>query len=196
MSDKKAKRTRNYACVVYPESAPSNWLEIISESKNSCFISPLHDKDINPTGEPKKPHYHILTMFNGVKSIEQATEFFKSFGGVGCEPVNNSRGYARYLCHLDNPEKAQYDKKDVKAFGGLDYKHVCGTYSDLKTEEREITKSIMQFIEENDVVSFAYLCRYCMNDNDDWFDYLRSHSYFIKEYIKSRAWEIHHQEEK
>lgn len=196
MSQKKSTRTRNYACVVYPESAPVNWLEIIQESKVPCFISPLHDKDINPTGEPKKPHYHVMVMYDSVKTREQAQEFFSSFGGTGCEPLKSSRGYARYLCHLDNPEKYQYDKQEVKAYGGLDYKYVCGTFSDLKTEEREITKSLMNFIEENDVVSFAYLCRYCMNENDDWFDYLRSHSYFIKEYIKSRAWELHHQEEK
>lgn len=196
MSDKKAKRYRNYACVVYPESAPSNWLDIISESKIPCFISPLHDRDINPTGEPKKPHYHVLVMYDGVKSPKQAQEFFDTFGGVGCEIIDSSRGYARYLCHLDNPEKAQYDKKEVKAFGGLNYKYVCGTYSEQKAEERELTKSMMDFIEENDVVSFAYLCRYCKSENDDWFDYLRTHSYFIKEYIKSRAWELHHQEEK
>ena len=39
-----AGRTRNYACVVYPDSAPENWKEIIAESKVPVFISPLHDQ--------------------------------------------------------------------------------------------------------------------------------------------------------
>ena len=196
MSQKNSTRTRNYACVVYPESAPSNWLEIIQESKVPCFISPLHDKDVNPTGEPKKPHYHVMVMSDNVKSPQQALEFFKTFGGTGCEPIKSSRGYARYLCHLDNPEKHQYDKQEVKAYGGLDYKYVCGTYTDIKEEKKAILKGIIEFIEVNDITSFAKLVRYSMTDNDEWFEFLSSNSYFIKEYIKSRTWELHHLEEK
>lgn len=47
-------RTRNFGTVVYPESAPENWQTILSELCIPCFISPLHDKDINPDGETKK----------------------------------------------------------------------------------------------------------------------------------------------
>ena len=54
------KRFRNFATVVYPESAPEGWQETLSEQFVPAFISPLHEKDINPTGEPKKPHYHVL----------------------------------------------------------------------------------------------------------------------------------------
>ena len=76
----------------------------------AALISPLHDKDTNPSGEPKKPHYHVLLMFEGVKDYEtQVKPIFAEIGGVGREMVNSARGYARYLCHLDNPEKAQYE---------------------------------------------------------------------------------------
>lgn len=68
-------RTRNYATMVYPESAPENWQTVIAESKIPVFISPLHDKDINPDGTPKKPHYHVLTSFDSVKTVDQAKEF-------------------------------------------------------------------------------------------------------------------------
>lgn len=63
-------RVRNFATVVYPESAPENWQDILSRHCVPAFISPLHDKDINPTGEPKKPHYHVVLMFEGKKSLE------------------------------------------------------------------------------------------------------------------------------
>lgn len=102
-----AGRTRSYACVLYPESAPENWRDILSDFHIPCLISPLHDKDVNPTGEKKKAHYHVLLLFDSVKSETQAREIFEAFGGVGCEKVNSVRGYARYLCHLDNPEKVQ-----------------------------------------------------------------------------------------
>lgn len=183
-----AGRTRNYATVVYPESAPDNWLTIVSEAKIPLFVSPLHDKDINPTGEPKKPHYHVQAMFESVKTREQAHEFFKTFGGVGCEIVNSTRGYARYLCHLDNPEKAQYAIEDVKCYGGADYMHAIGTSAD----KAKAIKEMIAYIEENDIISFAELLRYSSINRSDWFDCLiNSGAYITKEYIKSRWWELH-----
>lgn len=185
-------RTRNYACVVYPESAPSNWQEIVSAAKIPVFISPLHDKDKNPTGEPKKPHYHVMVMYETVKTKEQAEEFFKTIGGVGCEVVNSVRGYARYLKHLDNPEKFQY-QDDVICYGGADYMHAIGTAADKSKGIREM----QIWIQENDITCFADLCDYASINRSDWFDILiNSGAYFIKEYIKSRTWKMHKTEEK
>lgn len=181
-------RTRNYATVVYPESAPENWRNIIAESKIPVFISPLHDKDVNPTGEQKKPHYHVMAMYESVKKDEQAREFFESFGGVGCETINSIRGYARYLCHLDNPEKAQYSIDDVTAYGGADYIHAIGTAGD----KAKAIKEMIEYIEQNDIESFAEILRYSSINRSDWFDCLiNSGAYVVKEYIKSRWWELH-----
>ena len=146
-------RTRNYATVVYPESAPENWQQLVTDAKIPMFISPLHDRDLNPTGEPKKPHYHVMVMYDNVKTKEQAEMFFKSFGGVGCEVINSIRGYARYLTHADNPEKAQYSIEDVISLGGADYMHAIGTQADKAKSIREM----VAWIEENDVICFADL---------------------------------------
>jgi hypothetical protein len=197
MSNKKSntvKRTRNYACVIYPESAPSVWLDVIRESKIPVMISPLHDQDFDGTGENrKKPHYHILVCYDSVKTKEQAKEFFDSFGGIGCEVVNSSRAYARYLCHLDNPEKAQYKIDDVRCFGGADYLGTIGTAADKAKSIREM----VQYIEENDICCFSDLFRYASEEQSEWFDTLiNSGAYVIKEYIKSRTWKLHKLEEK
>lgn len=196
MKDKKssgATRTRNYACVVYPESAPENWLQIVSESKIPVFISPYHDKDKNPTGEPKKPHFHVLALYEGPKTKEQAQAFFESFGGVGCEVVNSARGYARYLCHLDNPEKAQYDIGDVISYGGADYMHLIGCAADRAKAIREM----LVWIEEEDCICWADLLTYASIHRSDWFDCLITNgSYVTKEFIKSRTWKLHQLEEK
>lgn len=58
-------KKRYWAFVLYPESAPENWKEILQQTGLSCCVSPLHDKDINPTGEPKKAHYHIILCYSG-----------------------------------------------------------------------------------------------------------------------------------
>ena len=114
-------RKRDYACVVYPDSAKKDWISIIADLKVPVFISPLHDQDVNPDGELKKPHYHVMFMFEGKKSEDQF-DFIKSlFGGVGNELILSRKGYARYLCHLDNPEKAQYHISEVISLCGANY---------------------------------------------------------------------------
>ena len=186
-------RTRNYVTVVYPESAPDNWLDIVSSSKVPCFVSPLHDKDTNADGTVKKAHWHVIIMFENVKTNEQAVDFIKTFNGVGCEPVKSLRSYARYLCHLDNPDKYQYSRDDVKSFGGADYIYTIGTAADKTKSIREM----ITFVNEQDVTCFADLMLYASENRSDWFDTLiNSGAYVIKEYIKSYTWKYHHTEEK
>ena len=186
MSDKKSNiRTRNYATVVYPDSAPDNWQELLVQQFVPAFISPLHDKDINPTGEPKKPHWHVIIMFEGVKTQEQATEIFNSIGGVGCERVNSIRGYSRYLCHLDNPDKVQYNVDDVRSLSGADYTSCIG----LATDRYKAIDEMMQFCDDNNIYSYSTLLRYCRSERRDWFRVLCDNGTFvIKEFLKSKSW--------
>lgn len=57
------RRTRNWATVLYPSSdnTPTNWKEVLQEQLIPTFISPLHDRDYNGTGELKKraPSHYI-----------------------------------------------------------------------------------------------------------------------------------------
>lgn len=178
-------RTRNYATVVYPESAPENWVEILNQTHIAAFISPKHDKDINPDGTPKKPHYHVLIMYDSVKTQQQARAVFSTIGGVGCEAVGTVRGYARYLCHLDNPEKAQYLTDDVQALNGADYLTIVS----LVTDKYRVIKEIMVYVREHNVLSYADLIDYCADNRQDWFRVLcDSGTYVISHYIKSMAY--------
>lgn len=186
MSEKKSIiRTRNYATVVYPDSCPDNWQEILVQQFVPSFISPLHDKDINPTGEPKKPHWHVIIMFEGVKTIEQAKAIFELIGGVGCERVNSIRGYSRYLCHLDNPDKAQYNVDDVRSLSGADYTSCIG----LATDRYKAIDEMMQYCDDNNIYSYSVLLRYCRSERRDWFRVLCDNGTFvIKEFLKSKTW--------
>jgi len=182
-----SKRYRNYACVVYPESAPDDWQNKLSMQFVPAFVSPLHDKDIDPLNQPKKPHYHVLLMFDGVKSIEQAKSVFDAIGGVGCEVVKSIRGYSRYLCHLDNPEKAQYAPELVRSFCGADYISTIG----LAIDRYKAVDEMIDFIEEHNIFSYRKLMMYSRVERRDWFRVLCDNSTFvIKEYLKSRSWEL------
>lgn len=178
-------RTRNFTTIVYPESAPENWLNVLNDHHVKAFVSPLHDRDINPDGEAKKPHWHVLVMFDSVKTIDQAKELFDQMGGVGCQKVNSIRGNARYLCHLDNPEKAQYDANDVKVFAGADYQEVCALTSDKYGAIREM----LVFCEDDNIINFADLLVYASENRNDWFRILCDGGVFVvREYLKSRKW--------
>lgn len=178
-------RMRNFACVLYEESCAKNKTEIITEWHIPAFLSPYHDKDINPTGEPKKPHWHLLLMFEGKKSEEQVKQYFDQIGGVGIEKVGSLRGYARYLCHLDNPEKYQYSPEDVNQFAGADYLNIIG----LPSDKYKMIAEMMDYIRQENIIAYADLTDYAKEFRFDWFRILcDSGTIVIKEYIKSRKW--------
>lgn len=180
-------RTRNYATVVYPESAPENWQEILAEQKVPAFISPLHDMDFNPGGEKKKEHYHVVIMFEGVKTMEQAEDLLKMIGGVGVEKVNSIRGYARYLCHMDNPEKYQYSQDNVRCLGGADFVSTIG----LPTDKYKAIAEMMDYCISERVYSYAALLHYCKEERFDWFRVLCDNGTMVMiEFLKSYRWSV------
>lgn len=182
----KSTRTRNYATMVYPESAPENWAEILEGQNIPALVSPLHDKDINVDGEPKKAHFHVMIMFDSVKTPDQAREVFEKIGGVGCEIVQSIRGYARYLCHMDNPDKFQYDVEDVWALCGVDYESIIG----LASDKYKAIKEMIVFCDTQCIKSYHVLLLYAQEERYDWFRVLcDSGTYVMKEYLKSKTWQ-------
>lgn len=180
-------RTRNFATVVYPESAPEAWQDILIDQFVPAFISPLHNLDVNPTGEVKKEHYHVIIMFDGMKTNEQAKEIFDKIGGVGCERVQSIRGYARYLCHLDNPEKAQYLVEDVRCLCGADYSSTIG----LATDKYKAVGEMIDFCIEKGIVSYSQLLIYARQERYDWFRVLCDNgTVVVKEFLKSLDWQL------
>lgn len=185
MADKQ-QRTRNYATIIYEDCAPANWREIIESWHVPCFISPLHDKDINPNGEPKKAHRHVQLLFDNVKTAQQAIDLFKQINGVGCEVINSARSYARYLCHLDNPDKYQYSPSDVVQIGGADYLNVTDSYSD----QVAALMLIEDLAEENNIYSYSGLCRFLRHDYPELYRIMvLGHTVHMTNFVKALRYE-------
>lgn len=184
---KRGERSKVWAGVLYPESAPEDWLEKLRGLMVDALVSPLHDKDVNPTGEPKKAHYHVMLLFGSMKTAEQASEALRTFGcTVSPERVRNTRGYARYLCHMDNPEKYQYDRSGVVAVGGADYLSLIG----LPTDKYDMLAQMMDWCDEQGIYGYATLARYARAHRPDWFRCLADNgTVMMKEYLKSARWE-------
>lgn len=179
-------RTRVYGTIVYPESAPENWIDLLKEKHVQGFISPLHCFDTDPDGCIKKPHYHVMIMFDGVKSAKQWDDFRLSIGGVGTEDIQSTRGYARYLCHLDNPEKFQYNTSDVVCLGGSDYLQTVARSTDRYSNIKEMISYI-----RTHACTYAELVDYAAENNISWFSSLCDNSsYIISMYIKDFRQEL------
>lgn len=58
-------KTRNWAFIVYDESVPEGWLDLLADTHLSAFISPRHDRDTDEDGTIKKPHFHVVIMADG-----------------------------------------------------------------------------------------------------------------------------------
>lgn len=189
-----SRRFRNFATVVYPDSehTPDHWMSILQDFKTPILVSPFHDQDKNVTGEPKKPHYHVLIMFEGMKSQDQVRDLFNQVGGVGLETVNSLRGYARYLCHLDNPDKYQYFPGDVVQMCGVDYLDMIG----LPSDRYEVIGAMMDFCTAERETIFSRFVRYCKNYQQDWFRVLcDSGTVIMKEYLKGLEYELKNNDE-
>ena len=137
----KILKKRNWAFVVYPESAPNDWIEQLQQRGVGGALSPLHDKDLNATGEPKKAHWHVIVTYEGPTAqsvVERLTEHLNAPKPI---PLEQVRGYYRYLTHKDNPEKAQYDEKDIQTLNGFDIRDfVEMTKSEVNAKIRIIQK--------------------------------------------------------
>lgn len=187
--EKKDAKSREWWCVVYPDSAPSNWRELVQETFLEAYISPLHDKDKNPDGTPKKPHYHVVLAWSGPTTFSNAKNIMGEFKGV-IQPkvIGSLRGVCRYLCHLDNPEKAQYSPEDVICYNGADW----NTVINLKSEKYTAIEEMQAFCDKYRITSFLILNTYARaHRKADWFRTLCDNgSYIMREYCKSMEWEL------
>ena len=186
MSEKNVKK-RNWAFVLYPESAPKNWREQLALTGLQCAISPLHDRDVNPTGEPKKPHYHVILAYSGPTSYNVVKSLTNGkLGQTIPQPIEQLEGYYRYFTHKDNPEKAQYSAADIETINGFDIRN----YIDLtKSEVVRIKREIQAFIRDNQIYEYADLMDLLMDAGEEMADHYEvaaNNTVFFDRYLSSR----------
>lgn len=113
-------KKRYWAFVLYLESAPSNWRDLLTQTGLPCCISPYHDHDVNPDGAPKKPHYHIILCYSGPTALTAIKPLVVDTLHQPLPiPLESVKGYYRYLTHKDNPEKYQYSEADITGLNGF-----------------------------------------------------------------------------
>lgn len=190
MSKSKDQRARTWTFVVYPESAPENWRDVLSDYHIPWVESPLHDKDVNPDGEVKKAHRHIILFFDGKKSFEQVQEITDALNAPIPQKTANPKGLVRYLIHMDNPEKYQYKREKIVCHCGADIDEYFALSASSKNA---ILWEIIEFIRENQVESLVEFMGYIQSTNKrDWFDVTANRNTMIIKAIIDSVYQVNH----
>lgn len=182
------KRSRGWACIVYPESAPGEWVDALRDQHVQILISPLHDGDVTADGKPKKRHYHVLMMADQPVTEATARAVFAA-AGVTAPPelVRSIRAYARYLVHMDDHDKHPYDPSDVQELSGASWSAVALD----ETEERDrILTEIEDWLDEQGCLSYRQLCRYARSERPEWVHVIRTSTIHLSAYVRSAQWEV------
>jgi hypothetical protein len=181
----KDERARNWSLVVYPESAPDNWRDIIDSYFIQWFESPLHDRDVDHgTGEVKKEHYHVVLKFEGKKSFDQINAICDSINAPIPQRTASLVGSVRYMSHMDNPDKAQYSVSAIIGHNGAD---VGILLKPTSNQRYLLINDMLEFIKVHDVIEYMDFMNYARDEHfDDWFPLLcDSCSTIVKAVISS-----------
>lgn len=187
------RRASAWSFILYPESSPGDWIDIINDMHLEFFVSPIHDKDTDPDGEIKKPHYHVMVNYQTLKSFDQVKELTDLLKQPIPQKVHNTRSLLRYFVHLDNPDKYQYNQSEIQCFGGAD---IGEALKPTYTEKSSMMYDIIGFIQENGITELQEIVDYSRINNTEWFQLLSESCYFVNQYLKSARHRVKEEIEK
>lgn len=181
-SDNSNRRARNWCAVVYPDSAPSDWKQILDNLNVKWACSPLHDKDTDDDGQLKKPHWHIVICYSGNKSFEQVKDDLAEIKCPIPQICRDVRSSVRYFIHKDHPHKFQYSQADIESYGGFD---VGDVFQLSKSEKTQVLIDISMFVREWDIKEYWDLLFYAIDQNPDWVQMIQDNSMYFERLLKS-----------
>lgn len=165
-SKKDVKKARHWLCVLYPSAMYDNWKSILQEYNLPFALSPLHDRDIiDETGEQKKAHYHVILCFDGPTTEKVVQDLIDSLyieHGPSVIQCRSVRGSLRYFSHKDNPDKFQYDEKDIFFGNGFN-----STEYMSNSEKLELFVHILELCDKEDIFEYSDLIDY-LKDNHEY----------------------------
>ena len=187
-------KSKYFCAVLYPDSSSYDTDKLIkglADEHLSFAVSPIHNRDVEEDGSRKKAHYHLLLAYSSATTLSNIRGWFKSCGMPESDLHSirvcaSAVGYFRYLTHKDNPEKAQYDDKDIRLFN--DSNEVFKKFSKSASDKIDDLVRIFEIVDELDTISFHTLVQYLMLNERDLFKLLASSSALaicVKEYQRS-----------
>lgn len=184
---KKELRSNKWTFLLYQDSTPENYIDILEEMMIPYILSPWHDKDIDKkTNEVKKPHKHGALFFESLKSYSQVSSLLteKLNTPAHIEMVHSPIGMLNYFTHATNPEKTAYNTEDIEYGAGFDInKFLADQNSDKAVAD------IIDIIEGNNFKEFRDLVEYLKINNNAYLNIVANKTYFFSKYLDSRRYD-------
>ncbi len=195
-----------WVMIVYPDSAPANWVQVLRARGYRIAISPLHDKDtwnhdspecVNPdtgevipkgarykAGDRKKAHWHVIVCTDIKTSYREMNDELQSI--THCPYIQKCRSLKNayeYFLHINNPEKYQgYDKSEIQTYNNF---HI----EPNKYEVGVLTDEVIGMIIDNEIDRFLDLVT-LYRGQIEYQQIIYAHPGIFKETINS-MWHLH-----
>jgi len=193
---------RWWRAIVYPESAPSDWIQKLVAAGYKIAISPLHDKDtwdhdspeyLNPEtgeimpkgslykkGDHKKAHWHVILVCDVRMGFREVNAEVQRI--CHCPYIQRCKslsGSYQYFWHENHPDKYQnYDRSEIQKYNGFQIELT-------KTDMIKLTQEIIELIEKNDLCEWAEVVEF-FNRDFEFVQVLSSRTSYFVAYVKSR----------
>lgn len=214
-----SKKSRYFAFVVYKDNKllqedDKDPRDVLIKKLKSTFgdyaVSPLHA----PDDEEKSEHYHVVYYHGNTVSLKSVRDMFykynvQYFGGLTevvmihnnyIIPLHHPRNYQRYLLHLDQPEKEQFDFEDEEDLITVVNNFPLDLTRELThADKMRIQREIEVIAEEYSIHEYALLTKYLRTNQDltDHYEFLTSHTLHFSRFLDSlRNFEIAKNEQK
>ena len=188
----KDKRSNKWAFLIYQESAPKNYLDVLEEMHIPFVLSPWHDKDVNKeTGGFKKAHKHGVLFFESLKSYTQVSELLTERLNTPShvEVVMSPKGMYDYFIHAENPDKTLYNMDEIESGCGFDLDQFL-----VSNNNDQFLSTVIDIIEEHNFTEFNNLVRYARVENPSLLNLIINKTYFFAKYLDSRRHSSHGKE--
>lgn len=176
------QKSKFWAIEAYWDSWPTFYEDLLS--LHVPFAGIIHNRDVlevdSESGEVvnfKKEHAHVILEWEGPTTANNVREMLAPFpvpnGHV--ERVNSFVGMCRYLLHLDNPEKAQYEASEI-FFGNGGF--VTLERPLTEDERKAIRAEVRTWVRETWCTEYADLIFYAADAHPEWLDDVENHSIY------------------
>ena len=180
------KRSNKWAFLLYKESAPENYLDILEEMQVPYILSPWHDQDVDKkTGELLKAHKHGALFFDSLKSYTQVSELLAENLNTPkkVQIVLSPKGMLDHFTHAQNPDKTPYNAEDIESGAGFDLDQFL-----LEQQSGRFINEVIDLINDYNFTEFQDLVIYARHNDPRLLTLIMNRTYFFTKFIESKRY--------
>ena len=180
------KRSNKWAFLLYKESAPENYIDILEEMQVPYILSPWHDQDVDKkTGELLKAHKHGALFFDSLKSYTQVSELLAENLNTPkkVQIVLSPKGMLDYFTHAQNPDKTPYNAEDIESGAGFDLNQFL-----VEQQSGRFINEVIDLINDYNFTEFQDLVIYARHNDPRLLTLIMNRTYFFTKFIESKRY--------